>query len=106
LCKYSIKPTGRNTIEGSKVFDLYLSLCEMKCDITDKKIANRVMQGIMSKFLLQMLGTNSMKTKLILFQDVEKSNKGYIYLNRWNEVYDEKFGIIDKAFTDTETQFL
>ena len=64
------------------------------------------MQDIMSKFLLQILGTNSMKTKLTLFQDVEKSDKGYIYLNYWDKVYDEKFGVIDKAFTDSETQFL
>ena len=106
LSKYSIEPTKRNTIEGIKVFDLYLSLIEIRGDITDKKIANRVMQGIMSKFLLQILGTNSMKTKLVIFQDIEKSDNGYIYLNRWEEVYDEQFGIIDKAFTDAETQFL
>ena len=106
LSKYSIKPTNSNTIEGTKVFDLYLSLIGLRVDITDKKIANRIMQGIMSKFLLQMLGTSDMKSKLISFQDVEKSDKGYIYLNRWNGVYDENFGIIDKGFTDIDAQFL
>jgi len=44
------------------------------------------------------------------FQNKEKYDKGYIYLERWNEssniVYDEFFGINDRAFDSQETQFL
>jgi len=110
LQKNGIKANCEDKIEGEKVFDLYLTLIKSKGDITDKKIDNRIMQGIMSKFIIQMLGSSRIKNNLILFQDVEKSDKGYIYLQGWNEgeepLYNEKFGINNKSFASNETQFL
>lgn len=110
LAKQNIVPNNENKIEGDKVFDLYLNLINARGDITDKKIGNRIMQGIMSKFIIQMLGTNGIKLKLIEFQDIEKSDKGYIYLERWNSIenplYNEESGINDAAFINNETQFL
>ena len=111
LVKRGIGPNLENKIEGKKVFDLYLELLETKGgDITSNKIGSKVMQGIISKFIIQMLGTDKIKGKLVEFQDVEKSNKGYIYLERWNvgenPLYSEYSCINDTAFADTETQFL
>ena len=110
LKQNGIRPNDENKIEGAQVFDLYLELIQQKGDITNKKVANRIMQGIMSKFIIQMLGTNKMESNLKHFYDQEKSDKGYIYLERWcdpvNQVYDENFGIDDSAFSDQETQFL
>ena len=112
LAKNGILPTFSGKINGREVFDLYLNLISQKEDITNKKIADRIMQGILSKFIIQVLGTNTVKTKLIEFQDIEKSDKGYIYLERWNagesnnQLYNETFGINDKAFEATETRFL
>jgi len=110
LAKQNIYPNVEDKIEGSKVFDLYLNLINAKGDITNRKIGNRIMQGIISKFIIQMLGTNGIKLKLIEFQDIEKSDKGYIYLERWNinenPLYSEVSGINDTAFINNETQFL
>ena len=111
LEKYSIYPNHSNKIEGAEVFDLYLNLLQQKGDITLIKIDNKIMQGIISKFLIQLLGTNMLKIKLIEFQDITKSGKGYIYLSRWNEpfnhpLYNEYFGLDDSSLKDVETQFL
>jgi len=110
LKQNGIRPNDENKIEGAQVFDLYLELIQQKGDITNKKVANRIMQGIMSKFIIQMLGTNKMESNLKHFYDQEKSDKGYIYLERWcdpvNQVYNENFGIDDSAFSDQETRFL
>lgn len=110
LAKNGILPNKGDKIDGKEVFDLYLNLFDGKGDITSRKIEAKIMQGIMSKFTIQLLGTNGMETKLKEFQDIEKSDKGYIYLNRWNEgnepLYNELFGINDKAFLETDNQFI
>jgi CRISPR-associated endonuclease/helicase Cas3 len=106
LKSQNIQPNNDNKIEGTKVFELYLNLLEQRGDITSKKIADRVMQGILSKFLIQLIGSKKIKSEIIHWQDIEKSDKGYVYLTRWDEIYDEKFGIKDFKFESSETQFL
>lgn len=106
LAKNDIMPDNENKIEGWKVFDLYLRLLDQKGDITDKKIANRIMQGIMSKFIVQVFGSNNMERKLVEFTDVEKSDKGYVYLSGWERIYNENTGINDGGFDYIDEQFL
>ncbi len=47
-----------------------------------------------------------MKSKIIEFADVSKSEFGYQYISHWEEFYDIEYGMDDSKFFSNETQFL
>jgi CRISPR-associated endonuclease/helicase Cas3 len=106
LKSYNIFPNAVEKIEGILVFDLYLKLIENKQDFMQKKIDNKKLQGIMSKFIFSLFASPKIEKQLIHFSDEEKSKYGYKYIERWNEFYDETFGMKDADFNSNETQFL
>jgi len=119
LNRYKIYPNGNNEIEGDKVYDLYLKLTEFKLEITDKLISNKILQGIMSKFIIQLIGSNKLRDQIFSFIDRERcvnnrkentrgsKNQVFECLNKdWEKIYDEKFGLNDFYLNSVETQFL
>lgn len=109
LKQNKIVPNSSNEIEGEKVYQLFLDLIGNKkrsSDFINKMIDNKKLQGIMSKFVISMIGTDKVKGQLASFQDKEKSKFGFIYLRNWRDIYDQNFGIISTNLDSTETQFL
>lgn len=106
LAKNGIYPTLENKIDGVEVFDLYINLITNKREFIVQKIAEKTLQGIMSKFVFSIFASKKVEIHVIHFADVEKSNYGFMYLSRWYEFYDEIYGMNDKKFNSNETQFL
>lgn len=106
LKENAILPNRENAIEGAKVFDLYLDIIRSKGDFTQKKIAEKTLQGIMSKFIFSLFASDKIKKQIVCFSDEPKSEFGYKYLNRWETFYQVKFGMDADAFNSNESQFL
>lgn len=118
----NILPNAECKIEGSKVFDLYINLIENKSpDFIKQKVGLKTLQGIIAKFVFSIFDDSKGNTrrKLIAFADIEKVNKnnyqnsgtdgtsyGYVYLARYEKVYDEIFGLDDSKFEASENCIL
>lgn len=116
--------TSANAIEnenvvGKAIFDLYVGLVEnKKGDFITHVTALKTLQGIMSKFVFSIFDDAKGQTrkKLIRFANLDKQNNtsdendatvyGFIYLEHYYKVYDEKFGLSEDAFDDIENCFL
>ncbi|MGI9528055.1 MAG: hypothetical protein ACR2MS_13185, partial [Weeksellaceae bacterium] len=106
LAKYEVFPTNDHKISGKEVFDVYLGLINSDQRFTSKNIALKEMQSILSKFTFSIYATEKVKAKLTPFMDVEKSEYGYFYMSRWDEFYDETYGIDEAKFDCVDTQFI
>ncbi len=118
----NILPNAECKIEGSKVFDLYINLIENKSpDFIKQKVGLKTLQGIIAKFVFSIFDDSKGNTrrKLIAFADIEKVNKnnyqnsgtdgtsyGYVYLARYEEIYNEIFGLDDSKFEASENCIL
>ncbi len=122
LKEANILPNAEDKIEGSKVFDLYINLIENKSpDFITQKVSLKILQGILSKFVFSIFDDSkgNIRRKLIAFADIEKINTshhqkndtdgtiyGFMYLARYEEVYDELFGLDDSLFEASENCIL
>jgi CRISPR-associated endonuclease/helicase Cas3 len=93
-------------INGSEVFDLYLSFIQNKRDFIQQKIGMKTLQGIMSKFVFSIFASKNVELQIIHFSDEVKSEYGYKYIEFWQDFYDISFGMSDTKFKSNETQFL
>ncbi|GAB4133856.1 MAG: hypothetical protein Fur0027_22280 [Raineya sp.] len=122
LAKAGIETNRENKIEGSIVFDLYIQIVEnKKADFITKKINLKILQGILGKFVFSIFDDKkaNIRRKLIAFADIEKvqtnnfkkeendgTTFGFLYLERYQEVYDETFGLDENKFEDVENCIL
>lgn len=107
LKSYGIIPDQDKKICGEAVFDFYLSTINAQRDFFEKKIELKQLQTILSKFVFSVFASPKAKTRFTQFADMEKSEYGYFYMNRWQEFYDELSGIDETAFDDIEkVQFI
>ncbi len=118
----NIYPNSEGKIEGSQVFDLYIQLIENRNpDFITQKVSLKTLQGVLSKFVFSIFDDSKGNTrrKLIAFSDIEKVSKnneqtvetagksyGFVYLARYNEVYNEEFGLDDSKFETSENCIL
>lgn len=93
-------------IKGSDVFNLYIAIIKQKREFVQQKIAEKTLQGIMSKFIFSLFASKDVKSQIILFSDVEKSEFGYQYIEFWEDFYDMNFGMDSNRFNASDTQFL
>ena len=101
-----IFPNANDCIEGSEVFDLYINLIKNKIDFTTRKIKEKALQGIMSKFVFSLFASPKVEQQIIHYSDEEKSEYGYKYVRYWEYFYSVKAGMSDSKFHGNETQFL
>jgi len=106
LSKYYVFPNADAKIEGKKVFDIYLDLINNRQEFIQQKTYEKILQGVMSKYVFSLFATPKIEQKIILFSDEEKSEFGYKYIERWHEFYDVEIGMRDTDFNSNETQFL
>jgi len=106
LCE--VFPNDKNEIEGEEVFDIYLNLIHNKKEFIKQKTEEKILQGIMSKFVFSLFATHGMETRMNEFiGDPEKSEYGYKYIEHWNMFYSMNDGMNDRLFQNSnETQFL
>ncbi len=106
LNQNDIIPNSEDEISGGEVFTLYINIIENKVDFSEQKMKEKVLQGIMSKFVFSLFASPTVEKQIILFSDEEKSGYGYKYIQRWQDFYTVDFGMDDKMFKSNETQFL
>lgn len=106
LSENKIYPNEQNKICGELIFDLYLSLIRSSQSFFSKKIPLKQLQSIISKYTFSLFSSPQNKKKFIEFMDIEKSEFGYFYMERWQDFYSEKSGIDEFAFENIENQFL
>lgn len=102
-----IYPNEQNKISGKKVFDLYLDSIHNKIDFTQQQIRSKVLQSIISKYVFSIFASPKIENKLVHFYDMDKSDYGYIYIERWQDIYSIEQGLDAKKLVGIEeTQFL
>lgn len=106
LAQNHIFPNQNNAIEGSEVFDLYIDIIKNKRPFVEQKIAEKTLQGIISKFIFSLFASNKIQTQIILFSDEVKSEYGYKYIAHWQSFYDITDGMNSSKFESNETQFM
>ncbi len=106
LSRYGVFPNADSEVEGKDVFDIYLNLIKNKQEFIRQKTYEKILQGIMSKYVFSLFASPKIEKQIVLFSDEEKSEFGYKYLNRWYEFYDIETGMRDADFNSNETQFL
>lgn len=107
LAEYEIYPNENKRIEGVQVFDLYLAFIYEKVDFMIQKIRIKILQSILSKFVISLFASKEMEDKITCFSDMEKSEYGYFYVDRWEVFYSEEGGMNAAKFEGVEeTQFL
>lgn len=103
---YKVYPNDENEIEGKKVFDVYLSLIHNKQEFTKQKTEEKILQGIMSKYVFSLFASDKIEKQITHYTDEEKSEYGYKYIEHWSNFYNIKSGMRDSDFNSNETQFL
>lgn len=106
LRQYSVFPNDDNEIEGKGVFDIYLDLINNRKEFIRQKTYEKILQGIMSKYVFSLFASPKIEQQIIHFSDEEKSVFGYKYIEHWQEFYDIETGMRDADFNSNETQFL
>ena len=107
LKKLNILPDGNDMISGEAIFCLYRDAIDSKKSFLDKKIQLKQIQSILSKFTFSLFASRELEEKITHFSDMEKSDFGYYYIDKWADFYDERSGINEGKFSDIEkVQFL
>lgn len=102
-----IFPNERNEICGKEVFDIYIQSIHNIIDFTQQQIRKKVLQSIMSKYVFSIFASPNVENKLVDFYDKEKSEYGYMYIQRHADIYSIEQGLDAKRLTGIEeTQFL
>lgn len=100
-------PNEWDEISGKKVFEIYLQSIHNKIDFTQQQIKKKVLQSIIAKYVFSIFASPHIEKELVHFYDKEKSEYGYIYVQRWNDIYSIEQGLDAKKLTGIEeTQFL
>lgn len=100
-------PNEWDEISGEKVFEIYLQSIRNKIDFTQQQIRKKVLQSIMGKYVFSIFASPNIENKLVHFYDKEKSEYGYMYLQRYTNIYSIEQGLNAKKLTGIEeTQFL
>lgn len=107
LKQNGVYPNEQNEINGKEVFDLYLDSIHNKIEFTQQQIRSKVLQSILSKYVFSIFASHKTEMELIHFYDQEKSEYGYIYIERWKNIYSIEQGLnANKLCGTEETQFL
>ncbi len=102
-----VLPNERIEISGEDIFKIYLQSIRNKIDFTQHQIRKKVLQSIISKFVFSIFASPNIENKMVHFYDKEKSEYGYIYIQRWTDIYSIEQGLDAKKLSGIEeTQFL
>lgn len=100
-------PNEKGEISGEKVFEIYLHSIHNKIDFTQQQIRKKVLQSIISKYVFSIFASQNIENELIHFYDKEKSEYGYMYIQRYTDIYSIEQGLDAKRLIGIEeTQFL
>lgn len=100
-------PNQKNEISGIDVFEIYLQSIRNKIEFTQQQIRKKILQSIMSKYIFSIFASPNIENKLVHFYDKDKSDYGYLYIERWEDIYSIEQGLdANKLVGIEETQFL
>ncbi len=106
LSQHKVFPNRVNEIEGKEVFDIYLNLIYNKQEFIIQRTEEKILQGIMSKFVFSLFASPKIEEQIVKYSDEEKSEFGYKYIEYWEKFYNVESGMSDNNFNSNETQFL
>ncbi|WP_313420006.1 CRISPR-associated helicase Cas3' [Sphingobacterium multivorum] len=106
LAQNNVYTNENNEIEGAEVFAIYLALIHNKQEFVKQKTEEKILQGIMSKYIFSLFATDKIENQIVLFSDEEKSAFGFRYVEHWRDFYSIDTGMRDTDFYSNETQFL
>lgn len=106
LQKNHIYPNQKGEINGEEIFNLYIGLIEQKNSFIERKINQKIIQGILSNFIFSIFSSHEIEQQLVSFSDEGKSKYGFKYIQDWNKFYSIEEGMRTDDFKSTETQFL
>jgi len=100
-------PNEQDEINGEKVFEIYLQSIRNKMDFTQQQIRMKLLQSIMGKYVFSIFASPKIENELVHYYDKEKSEYGYIYIQRYAKIYSIEQGLDANKLTKIEeTQFL
>lgn len=107
LKENGVIPNGDSEISGRQVFETYLRSIHNKIEFTQQQIRKKILQSIMSKYIFSIFASSKVENQLVHFYDKEKSEYGYLYIEKWNDIYSINQGLnANKLVGIEETQFL
>jgi CRISPR-associated endonuclease/helicase Cas3 len=107
LKKNGVVSNQKNEISGDDVFEIYIQFIRNKIEFTQQQIRKKTLQSIMSKYIFSIFASPKIENELVHFYDKEKSDYGYLYLERWKDIYSIEQGLDAKKLAGIEeTQFL
>ena len=107
LEKNGVFPNEKNEISGKDVFEIYLRSIINKIEFTQQQIRKKVLQSIMNKYIFSIFASPKIENELVHFYDKDKSEYGYLYIERWKDIYSIEQGLDAKNLVGIEeTQFL
>lgn len=107
LEKNGVFPNEKNEISGKDVFEIYLRSIFNKIEFTQQQIRKKVLQSIISKYIFSIFASPKIENELVHFYDKDKSEYGYLYIERWKDIYSIEQGLDAKKIAGIEeTQFL
>lgn len=102
-----VHPNEKNEVNGEEVFNLYISSMHNKIEFTEQQIRKKTLQSILAKYTFSTFATQKLEEQLVHFYNKDKSEYGYIYVERWSDVYSVEEGLdASKLVGIEETQFL
>lgn len=102
-----VHPNEKNEVHGEEVFNLYISSIHNKIEFTEQQIRKKTLQSILAKYTFSIFASKKFEDQLIHFYNADNSQYGYIYLERWEDVYSVDQGLdASKLVGIEETQFL
>lgn len=100
-------PNQKNEISGIDVFEIYLQSIRNKIEFTQQQIRKKTLQSILSKYIFSIFASPKIENELVHFYDKDKSDYGYLYIERWRGIYSIEQGLdANKLVGIEETQFL
>lgn len=100
-------PNQKNEISGIDVFEIYLQSIRNKIEFTQQQIRKKTLQSILSKYIFSIFASPKIENELVHFYDKDKSDYGYLYIERWRDIYSIEQGLdANKLVGIEETQFL
>lgn len=97
---------GDSEVDGAQVWKLYREiLANPKADFIAKKIEQKVLQGILSKFTFSMFDSPNIRLGLRSHCAPEDCFENYFYLTRHYDLYDLKAGLNESKLKDAENFF-
>ncbi len=106
LKKSKVWNPGEPEVNGEGVWKIYRETIENpQSDFIAKKIAHKVLQGILSKFTFSLFDGRNTRTELLSYCDEKQSFESYFYMDRHADLYEIETGLDESKLKNPDNFF-